>query len=462
MPAPGRAITFWVGLLATVVLGWVIHVGASILKPLVIAVFLCSMLQPVVRFLAKRRIPPQVTVIALVSLLFWGAIRGGYWVQARVLEFVTTAPEAIEKSTLLELPAGVQLPDDGGQVASLDGGDPDEPRTSKAESESDGSPGTDGGPLTNGDPESVGAPGADGDPSSEGEGTEGDPATGESDEAGGEPDENGADESAKSGWAQVKAGLVGRLRETELPPDLVVYIEDALEQLHLADVAAEIVGGSVDFLRALTLVVIYMLFIFAEQAIFRRKILSVAGERAEEAEGMLDHIAQGLQRYLSVKTVVSLATGLLCYSVLKALDVQYAALFGVMTFLLNYIPTFGSIAAGMVASATVLAVQGSVANALIVALAYLVVNLGLGSYLEPKILGRELDLSPLVIIISVVLWAGLWGIIGTFLAVPLTATIQIVLASNENTRPVAVLLSSGPPKDPPPKRKRKSKSTAAA
>lgn len=449
MPAPGRAITFWVGLLATVVLGWVIHVGASILKPLVIAVFLCSMLQPVVRFLAKRRIPPQVTVIALVSLLFWGAIRGGYWVQARVLEFVNTAPEAIEKSTRGVPPGGVVLPGDGTEVAALEPeiqGDAEE-LLKGAANDSDPSP------ETEGDAE---PPLDDAESRADFEGSE----TSE-DEGEGDP-EGEAAQSAKSGWAQVKAGLVGRLRETELPPDLVVYIEDALEQLHLADVATEIVGGSVDFLRALTLVVIYMLFIFAEQAIFRRKILSVAGERAEEAEGMLDHIAQGLQRYLSVKTVVSLATGLLCYSVLKALDVQYAALFGVMTFLLNYIPTFGSIAAGMVASATVLAVQGSVANALIVALAYLVVNLGLGSYLEPKILGRELDLSPLVIIISVVLWAGLWGIIGTFLAVPLTATIQIVLASSENTRPIAVLLSSGPPKDPPPKRKRKSKSTAAA
>jgi len=70
----------------------------------------------------------------------------------------------------------------------------------------------------------------------------------------------------------------------------------------------------------------------------------------------------------------------------------------------------------------------------------------LGSLIEPRILGRELDLSPLVIIVSVVVWAGLWGVVGAFLAVPMTATLQIVLASNETTRPIAVVLSSGPPK----------------
>ena len=77
----------------------------------------------------------------------------------------------------------------------------------------------------------------------------------------------------------------------------------------------------------------------------------------------------------------------------------------------------------------------------------MMVNVFLGSCVEPKILGRELDLSPLVIIVSVVIWGSLWGVVGAFLAVPLTATLQIVMASSEHTRPIAILLSSGPPKD---------------
>ena len=85
---------------------------------------------------------------------------------------------------------------------------------------------------------------------------------------------------------------------------------------------------------------------------------------------------------------------------------------------------------------------------------YLGVNLVLGSFLEPKILGRQLNLSPLVIIISVVVWAGIWGVVGTFLAVPLTAAMQIILASSETTRPIAVMLSSGPPRDERRKRRK--------
>ena len=160
----------------------------------------------------------------------------------------------------------------------------------------------------------------------------------------------------------------------------------------------------------------------------------------------MDTIGRGIQRYLGVKTVASLLTGLICYVVLVKLQVPYALLFGFLTVMLNYIPTFGSIIAGILASATAFAVADLTAVSIVV-VTYLGVNLTIGSYLEPKILGRELNLSPLVIIISVVVWAGIWGVVGTFLAVPLTSAIQIMLASTETTRPLAVLLSSGPPRE---------------
>src|SRR5690606_36910232 len=129
------------------------------------------------------------------------------------------------------------------------------------------------------------------------------------------------------------------------------------------------------------------------------------------------------------------------------LKVPYALLFGVLTFLLNYIPTFGSIIAAFFPVVTVLAFGGAISTAIAVGVIYLAVNLTVGSYLEPKVLGRELDLSPLVIVLSVVDWGTLWGAVGAFLAVPTTSAIQIVLASQENTRPLAGLLSSGPPRE---------------
>ena len=203
-----------------------------------------------------------------------------------------------------------------------------------------------------------------------------------------------------------------------------------------------------------------MVFIFAEQAVFRRKILSIAGDRRDEAAEVLETIGRGIQRYLGVKTVVSFLTAALCFVVLKALAIPYALLFGLLTFMLNYIPTFGSIIAGILPTITALAIidPSSVGTdwtkAAIVAVTYISVNLTLGTLIQPRILGRELNLSPLVVVVSVVVWAGLWGVVGGFLAVPLTATLQICLASQETTRPIAIMLGSGPPREKRRKRKR--------
>jgi predicted PurR-regulated permease PerM len=211
--------------------------------------------------------------------------------------------------------------------------------------------------------------------------------------------------------------------------------------------AGDLAIGGFGFVANVVLVLIYMVFIFAEQAVFRRKILSIAGERHDDAERVLNTIGRGIQRYLGVKTVVSLLTGSLCYLVMVALDIPYALFFGFLTFMFNYIPTFGSIIAGSLPTMTALAVEASWTKAAAIMSTYLAVNLTLGSFIEPRILGRELNLSPLVVVVSVVVWAGLWGVVGGFLAVPLTASLQICLASQESTRPLAVMLGSGPPRE---------------
>ena len=443
---PVRTLAILVGTVTTILVGWVFHVAAGILQPLVIAAFLCSMLQPVVRWLAKRYVPPPVTVIVIVTLLFLVIARVGAWAQGEVRRFVGAPPSPTSTASHESRPTPTAVavesevgepslagsegqPDEG--TATAEPGDSAEPQDPRIE------PGTDDGD-----------PGFDGheEPATE---DDGEAENGDSDEDETQADDEGEgeDETKQLGWKGIIGNLAVRLRDSNLPEPLTTFLISSMEQIDATAFTAGIVGNTLGFFTGLLLVVIYMLFIFAEQAIFRRKILSVAGDRSKDAADALETISRGVQRYLSVKTVISLATGILCYSVLEGLKVPYAHFFGFMTFLLNYIPTFGSLAAGGLATITTFASKGSWESALIVAVTYLGVNLTLGSYIEPRILGRELNLSPLVIVISVVVWAGLWGIAGTFLAVPLMATIQIILANNETTRPIAILLSSGPPRE---------------
>lgn len=423
---PNRQNTFLLAILATVLVGWVLHVGSGILQPLVIALLLATMLQPLVLYLRRWKIPPAITVVALATLLFFGLARLGIFIQGSIASFFpdnSVAEEPQESSGEIV----VDESKEGPLIEESLGEEAGNPNTANAATQ---------------------------------ENQQNEDSTQDKDEPDGmgfmdRQQERTAEAASAGGWTMIRMNIVSELHNRKVSPAFVEMINDALGQVRLEVIAPGVLGGGIGFLRGLTLVVIYMLFIFAEQAVFRRKILAVAGERRDEAAEMLDTMGKGIQKYLGVKTVVSLATGALCFTALMLLEIPYAPLFGFLTFLLNYIPTFGSIIASFFPTATALAMEGGGAQpAIIVMVVYLAVNFALGNFIEPKILGRELNLSPLVIIISVVVWAGLWGVVGTFLAVPLTSSLQIILASREQTRPIAMLMSIGPPKEEKGKKRR--------
>ena len=444
-PRPQRSLLLILGMIATVLLGWVLHVGADIIQPLVIALLLGSMLQPVVSWLAKRHIPPAVTVLLLVSGLFFGLLQVGLIVQSNVRAFLG---EAATSETVSVVPEAAPAVASQGETASPENGDVDSAGTDAAGTSEPRAGDAGAGAAEGSDP--AAAPAGDGS-----ESEAGDPSTASDGAGQDEPllegplteifDRQQTAMEESGGWAGIKAGIRGRIeRAAQLPEEMRTYALKIWDEFDPSGLAENLAVSGYGFVKSLVLVLIYMVFIFAESAIFRRKILTIAGERQTDAAEILDRIGRGIQRYLGVKTVVSFLTGSLCYLVMVALDIPYALLFGVITFALNFIPTFGSIAAGIFPTITALAVEASLLKAVLVIVTYLGVNLTLGSFIEPRILGRELNLSPLVVVISVVVWAGLWGVVGGFLAVPLTAAMQIILASNDTTYPIAVMLGSGP------------------
>ena len=436
MNVSNRTMVLLLGVIAAVLVGWVLHVGAAILQPIVIATLLASMLQPLVRALAKLRIPPAFTVMAITGLLFFGLIEMGLLFEANARAFLglddESAPTHIqhEAEPRTELRTGLRT----GQEVALQ--KQIEPAESIQENEEVASA-----PLEEG--------------------------AGETKEEGAEqPAEDSRTDVEKSvavagDWSNITDKIAIRLLESDLPVPITTYLSRALKDQELTPLAEGLAASGYSFLKGLVLVLIYMVFIFSEQAVFRRKILAIAGDRSEEAAEILDTIGQGIQRYLGVKTVVSFLTSSLCYVVLQALDIPYALLFAFITFLLNYIPTFGSIIAGIFPTITALALEPGLAKPFAVVITYVSVNLTLGSFIEPRILGRELNLSPLVVVFSVVIWAGIWGIVGGFLAVPLTAVLQITLASSETTLPIAIMMGSGPTKTSRKQRKQLRKEAAA-
>ena len=157
---------------------------------------------------------------------------------------------------------------------------------------------------------------------------------------------------------------------------------------------------------------------------------------------MIDNIKNDINRYLRIKTFVSILTGLLSYFVLAGFGVRHAEFWGILIFLLNYIPTIGSLIA-VVLTLLVVSIQfTSLASLAVLGVMLVAIQLVIGNFLEPALTSATLNLSPIVILLSLAFWGEIWGIIGMFLCVPLMTILNIVLSQFEGARPIAVLLTA--------------------
>ncbi len=190
------------------------------------------------------------------------------------------------------------------------------------------------------------------------------------------------------------------------------------------------------------LVMMTVIFMLLEAASFPAKIDAVLG--GETARFRLERFLENLKHYMLIKTLVSVATGVLVTVLVSILGVDLPLLWGFLAFALNYVPNIGSIIAGLPAVVLTLVQLGPL-RAIMVAGGYLAINLVLGNFLEPRFLGRGLGLSTLVVFLSLLFWGWLLGPVGMLLSVPLTMTVKIALDSREDTRWLSTLLGAEAP-----------------
>ncbi|MEC4673948.1 MAG: AI-2E family transporter [Nitrospirota bacterium] len=188
------------------------------------------------------------------------------------------------------------------------------------------------------------------------------------------------------------------------------------------------------------LILLTVIFMLAEACVFTKKLQVIWGGE-QGAFGAFTKFGHDVQHLLAIKTWMSLGTGLAVGLWVAVLGVDFPVLWGVLAFLLNYIPNLGSIIAG--APAVLLAfVQFGGVRALIVAGGYVVINIIFGNVVEPKLMGRRLGLSTLTVFLSLVFWGWVWGPVGMILSVPLTMVLKIALESREDTKWMALFLGS--------------------
>ncbi len=223
-----------------------------------------------------------------------------------------------------------------------------------------------------------------------------------------------------------------------------VRLDEVVQGMELNAIIGRIASAFAELVGFAALILIYVIFLLVEQRTFRMKLRAIFQDPGREADfgALFKTLSMRIQEYIWVKTLMSLATALISYAVLSYFEIEFAGFWAFLIFLLNYVPTVGSILGIIIPSIQVL-IQTDLETFLIIFLLLGVVpQFIIGNIVEPKVMGTSLDMSPIVILMSLAFWLILWGVPGLFLSVPLTVIIMIICAHFERTQWVAVLLST--------------------
>lgn len=203
--------------------------------------------------------------------------------------------------------------------------------------------------------------------------------------------------------------------------------------------AAEMLSSFGSVMANLFLIILTVVFMLFESSSFSHK-LHLALDDPEMRLQQIERFLSSVNHYIAIKTLVSIATGCIVSIMLWAFGLDFFLLWGVLAFLLNYIPNIGSIIAA-VPPMTLAILQLSVGEAGAIGLGYILINMVMGNMVEPRYLGKGLGLSTLVVFLSLIFWGWLLGTVGMLLSVPLTMILKIGLESSPEGRWLAVMLS---------------------
>lgn len=230
---------------------------------------------------------------------------------------------------------------------------------------------------------------------------------------------------------------------TALGADEARVLDGVVDAIGLENFLHQIVLGFLGLLNQFGIIAIFVAFIFADQAFFptKMRLLFPDEGRRAKVEAILSEIKDKITSYLWIMTKVSALTAGLSYLVMLAFGLNYPMFWAVLIFLLNFIPTIGSILGTALPVAFALVQYPDLTSAMLLLVCLGVVQTVIGNVVFPRLAGDTLNLSLFVTILALFVWGALWGVTGMLIAVPLTSIIVIVLSQFEGSRPVAIVLS---------------------
>lgn len=247
--------------------------------------------------------------------------------------------------------------------------------------------------------------------------------------------------------------LIDRLSDLlslEEVPTLPEVFQRAVAAIDLGKAVGSTVGVVAAMLGNILVIFIYTAFVLMERRALMAKLERLADTPAgaRRIAAALGEISARIGRYLTLKAFVSAVVGLASWAIMRLVGIDYAEFWAVLIFILNFIPYVGSFIAVLLPVALSLVQFGTLGPFLVALIGLVSVQVAVGNFLEPKLMGRSLNLSPVVILLSLAAWSALWGVVGAFLCVPIMVIMMIIFAEFEVTRPLAILLSQDGRIDP--------------
>ncbi|HID39151.1 MAG TPA: AI-2E family transporter [Calditrichaeota bacterium] len=339
-----RFISFALGIIVLVLFIWVLVIGRAIILPFMIALFLTFILEPVVNFLTRYKIPTGLAVLITIILAFVVLYLLGLIVYANVEIFIEEFPTY--KIRLLKVLNSITM-----SVSSLLGQSMDINALKKID------------------------------------------------------------------WVAT------------------------LQRFSVGEGIVSSIGTFLSFLGKMLLIILFIAYMLTGKRNLNKKIYKAFPEhQSRRIAGVIDSINSQVQTYLSTKTLISFITGLISIGVFYAFGLDFAVFWGFVIFLFNFIPNIGSIVASVLPVMFSLLQFGSVAIAFWIMIAMGVIQFVMGNVLEPRLMGRTLNLSPLIVILSLIFWGYIWGVAGMILAVPMLAMSAIVFENIDSLRFLSVFI----------------------
>lgn len=248
-------------------------------------------------------------------------------------------------------------------------------------------------------------------------------------------------------FRDMSASMVDRLNIPKEDADKFyesLRVTNLLQQGSITAALTSIFTGFIGIFGDFILILIYIVFILTEITSIKERISrAFSSERAKEISGAITEIFADVRKYISRKTMINLVQGIVFAFILWLFHVDFYIIWGFLCFLSHYIPNIGSLISTVLPGITAFLQYDSIITPVIIIILLIIVQNIIGNVIEPKFLGDQLDLSPLLLLLSLIFWGYVWGIVGMILSVPIMIMIKITLSKFPSTRPVSIMMSYG-------------------